>query len=229
MEHEVEMQDGAGDPAQAFENLRAEVSAMRRAVAALPRTLAANQPPAPHDYRSDIGKVALGLGGVVGRLNEIEKHPALRLTPEAYGQAIADAGATVMGEAGQKLDNAALDHDRARGELAGMVGTLRGKRKQLFWLISVPVLVFVVTMLSSPVLLQKLPFGWNTRAAAMVMNNDRWDAGMALMQVANPTGWKNVVDAWNLVQANKGALTSCQETAVKEGKDMSCTIIVQVQ
>ena len=228
MEHEVEMQGGAGDPAQAFEDLRAEVSDMRRAVEAFPHTLAANQPPAPHDYRSDIGKVAQGLGAVVGRLNEIEKHPALRLTPEVYGQRIAAAGTSVMSEAGKDLATAIQAHDRATNALEGMIGTLQGKRNQLFWLISIPVLVFFVTLFSSPILLQKIPFGWNTRAAATVMNNDRWDAGMALMQIANPAGWQNVVDAWNLVRANQAALAACQEVAAKAGKDQRCTVIVKV-
>ena len=106
MEHEIEIPDGAVDPAQAFEDLRGEVSVMRRAMEALPHTLAANQPPAPHDYRSDIGKVAQGLEAVVGRLDGIEKHPALRLTPEVYGQRIAAAGTTVMSEAGKELATA---------------------------------------------------------------------------------------------------------------------------
>ena len=44
----------------------------------------------------------------------------------------------------------------------------------------VPAVVFVFTLLASPVLLGELPFGWNTDAAAAVMHNDGWDAGGAL-------------------------------------------------
>lgn len=46
------------------------------------------------------------------------------------------------------------------------------------------------------------------------------------MQVANPTGWQSVVDAWNLVQGNRTIVSTCQEVAAKAGKDQRCTIIV---
>jgi Family of unknown function (DUF6118) len=227
MEHETGTNDEVGDPAQAFENLRAEVSAMRRAVAALPRTLAANQPPPPHDYRADIGKVALGLGGVVGRLDDIEKHPALRLTPEAFGQAITRAGTTVMSEAGQKLDNAALDHDRARGELVDMVGTLRGRgqqRRALCWTGGVALVVGVIL---SPFVAGVLPFGLNTRVAALVMTTDRWDAGWALLRAGDSAGWQDAAAGIRLVQANRDALVACQQAAATAGRDQRCIVIVK--
>ncbi len=52
-----------------------------------------------------------------------------------------------------------------------------------------------------PVLLGELPFGWNTNAAAMVMQADRWDAGSALMQ------------------ANQDAIAACQQVAGNQGKE----------
>lgn len=227
MEHEVEMQEGAGDPAKAFEDLCAEVSVMRRAVEALPHALAANRPPVPHDYRSDIGKVALGLGAVIGRLNEIEKHPALRMTPEAYGQAITRAGTTVMSEAGEKLDNAALDHDRARGDLADMVGTLRGRGQQRRVLCWTGGIALVVGLILSPFVASVLPFGMNTRVAALVMTTDGWDAGWALLRAGDPAGWHDAAAGFNLVQANRDALVACQQAAATAGRDQRCIVIVR--
>jgi len=58
--------DPASDPAQAFENLRAEVSVMRRAVEALPSAWEENQPP---DYSPDLGRIAKSLDVVVARLD----------------------------------------------------------------------------------------------------------------------------------------------------------------
>lgn len=118
--------DHGEDTAQAFEDLRAEVSVMRRAVEALPRALAANQPPPP-DYRSDVGKVVQMLAAVVGRLDVIEKHPALRLTPEQHRQAVASAGSELMRDAAGKLDQAARGHAQAAGQLAGMIGGCGGR------------------------------------------------------------------------------------------------------
>ena len=123
--------DHGGDPARAFEDLRAEVSVMRRAVEALPGILMESLPPAPPDYRSDVGKVAQVLAAVVGRLDMIEKHPALRLTPEQHRQAIAREGNELMRDAAGKFQAATLEQNRARGELAGMIGTMRGRRDQV--------------------------------------------------------------------------------------------------
>jgi hypothetical protein len=68
------------DPAQAFDDLRAEVSVLRRAVEALPRAWEENQPP---DYTTSLGTMMKGLGIVATQLERIEKQPALRQTPEA--------------------------------------------------------------------------------------------------------------------------------------------------
>jgi hypothetical protein len=129
-----------------------------------------------------------------------------------------------MNEVAQKYDRARQDAERERHQLAGMIGTLRGKRDQVFWLTAVSAVVFVFTLLASPVLLGELPFGWNTNAAATVMQADRWDAGSALMQAASPQGWQDLVAASALVRANQAAITFCQEAVSKRGKDQRCMI-----
>lgn len=234
MEHEIEIPDGAVDPAQAFEDLRGEVSVMRRAMEALLHALAINRPPAPHDYRSDIGKVAQGLEAVVGRLDGIEKHPALRLTPEGHGQAITRAGTTVMSEAGQKLDTATQKINRTGDQLAGMIGTMRGRDEQRSWVIYTGLGAFVVALfaglIGSPYLASVfLPVGMEANVAAIVMNNDRWDAGITLLQTADPQRWNNAVNAWQLVQHNQDEINACAKLAEATGKDQRCTIILKAQ
>jgi hypothetical protein len=221
-------EDQAGDPARAFEDLRAEVSVMRRAVEALPGILTDSLPSAPPDYRSDVGKVAQVLAAVVGRLDVIEQHPALRLTPEQHRQAIAREGNELMRDAAGKLQTAALEKNRARDELAGMIGTMRGQRDQAFWLIALPLAAFILTVLASPVVLGELPFGWNLSAAATVMKANRWDAGWALLRAGNPADAGDAAAGYNLVQSNRAALIACQQEAARGGKDQKCTITVKV-
>jgi hypothetical protein len=60
-----------------------------------------NQQP---DYSLDLGRMAKGLAVVYGQLDAINKHPALRMTPELHRQAIAQAGSELMRDAAQKLD-----------------------------------------------------------------------------------------------------------------------------
>lgn len=228
MDGRAEPGNEAGDPAQAFEDLRAEVSVMRRAVEALPRALAEKLPPAPPDYRSDIGKVTQALLAVVGRLDVIDKHPALRLTPEQHRQAIASAGSDLMNKAAKKLDDAALEHTQTAGKLAGMIGTIRAKASQRNWVIYTSLAAFVVGLVASPFIARVLPYGLNGRVAALIMKDDRWDAGWDLINAADPGDGGDAVYGFNLVQANRDALDACKKLAIKAGKDQKCQIIVRL-
>jgi len=162
MEDAADHDNGTGDPAQAFEALRAEVAALRQAIEAAAEQQAL-------DYSPDLGRIVQGLSHVGATLKAIEAHPALRLTPERFGQAMAHAGRELMNEAAQKYDRATRNAERERHQLAGMIGTVKSKRNQTFWLIAVPVVMFAFTLLASPVLLSELPFGLNKWAAAVVL------------------------------------------------------------
>jgi hypothetical protein len=212
--------DGAGDPAQAFEALRAEVAALRQAIEAA----AERQAP---DYSPDLGRITQAVNGLIEGLEAIEAHPTVRMTPDQFGQAITRTGRELMNEVAQKYDRARQDAERERHQIAGMIGTLRGKRDQMFWLAAVFVGTLLFTLFTSPVLLGELPFGWNTNAAATVMQADRWDAGSALMQAASPQGWQNLVAASALVRANQDTVAACQQAANNDGKDHRCSITVK--
>jgi hypothetical protein len=150
-------EEESGDPAAAFEALRlevarvrAELAGMSRAVAALPGAWEENRPP---DYAPDLGRITKGLNFVVGQLDAINAHPALRLTPEQHQAAVAQAGAGFVREAVQRLDHATMAITHERGQLAGLVGTLAVKQEWWFWRIALPVFVFVVALVASPIVL----------------------------------------------------------------------------
>ncbi|KND61500.1 hypothetical protein BVER_04434 [Candidatus Burkholderia verschuerenii] len=218
-----DIHDPASDPAQAFEDLRAEVSVMRLAVEALPGAWEDSQPP---NYSPDLGRIAKGLAVVAAQLDAINKHPALTMTPEQHRQTIAQAGNGLMREAGQKLDRAIQDAKRERQQLINLIGTARRQDEQRNWLIWMGLAVFVVALLLSPFLYAALPFGLNGHVAALVMNTDRWDAGQALMKASSPDGWNSAVNAWNLVRANQKEIAACGEEAAKSKKDQRCAITV---
>jgi hypothetical protein len=217
---------GAADPAQAFEDLRAEVSELRRAVEALPGAWEESRPP---DYTPSLGTIAQGMATVESRLAGIEKHPALRLTPEQHQQAVAQAGNVLMREAAQKLDRAAQDAERERHQLAGLIGTVRKQDAQRNWLLYAASGALVVGLLVSPFVAGALPFGGDSAVAAVIMNANRWNAGIALMQAGSPDGWRGLADASNLVRVNQEALAACREAAAKAKKEQRCTITVPAQ
>jgi hypothetical protein len=66
----------------------------------------------------------------------------------------------------------------------------------------------------------------NTRIAALVMREGRWDAGTALMQAASPSGWGRLVDSADVVRLNDDALRACRAAAAKAKKAQRCTITV---
>jgi hypothetical protein len=217
---------GAADPAQAFEDLRAEVSALRRALEALPGAWEESRPP---DYTPSLGTITKGLAAVDSRLAGIEKHPALRLTPEQHQQAVAQAGNVLMREAAQKLDRAAQDAERERHQLAGLVGTVRKQDRQVRALCWTGGIALAVGLLVSPFVAGVLPFGGDSAVAAVIMNADRWNAGIALMQAGSPDGWRGLADASDLVRVNQEALAACRDATVKAKKEQRCTITVPAQ
>jgi hypothetical protein len=217
---------GAAGPAQAFEELRAEVSELRRAVEALPGAWDENQPP---DYTPSLGTIAKGLAAVDNRLAGIETHPALRLTPEQHQQAGAQAGNMLMREAGQKLDRAAQNAERERHQLAGLVGTVWKQDEQRNWLLWAASGALVVGLLASPFVAGLLPFGGDSTVAALIMKADRWNASIALMQAGSPDGWRGVADASKQVRVNQEALLACRDAVAKAKKEQRRTITVPAQ
>lgn len=218
-----ENEEQTGDAARAFEDLRAEVSVLRRAVEALPEEWEANQPP---DYTESLGEITQGLAEVVGRLDRIDEHPALRSTPAQHQSAIAAAGQDLMSRAAGRIDQAADAFKREQQNLAGVIGTVRAQRKQLEWLAITAAAALVVGLLLAPFAARLLPFGWDAGVAAMILHADRWSAGQTLMKSTNPTGWATLAAEMNWAMANHEALDVCRQAAAKEKKSQRCTINV---
>ena len=223
MQDATESAPGEVDAAQAFEDLRAEVSVLRRAVEGLPEEWEAHQPP---DYTVSLGAIAKGLAGVAGRLDAIERHPALRMTPEQHQQAIAQAGSGLMRETVASFYQATKAAERERDELAGVIGSVRGQRQQQKWLAVTGAAALILGLLIAPFAARALPFGWDAGVAATILHTDRWNAGIALMKSINPEGWATLADKMNLVEPNHAALSACREAAARVKKPQPCTIVV---
>ena len=216
-------EEPSGDAARAFEDLRAEVSVLRRSIEALPEAWEANQPP---DYTESLGEITQGLASVVGRLTVIEQHPALRSTPSQHQAAILEAGQNLMSRAAGRIDAAAEAFKCEQQNLAGVIGTVRDQRQQREWLVITAAVALVVGLVLSPFAARLLPFGWDAGVAATIMHADRWNAGQALMKSTNPGGWTVLAAEMNLVEPNHAALTACREAAERTKKEQHCTIVV---
>jgi hypothetical protein len=215
--------ESSGDAARAFEDLRAEVSVLRRSVELLPEEWEANRSP---DYTESLGQITQGLSKVVGRLQVIEQHPALRSTPAEHQSAIIAAGQDLMSRAAFNMDRAAEAFDEEQRNLAGVIGTVLTQRKQLEWLAITAAAALLLGLLVSPFAARLLPFGWDAGVAATILHADRWSAGQTLMKSTDPTGWVTLNAEMNLAEANHDALTACREAAARTKKEQRCTIVV---
>lgn len=217
-------EDQAADPAKAFEDLRAEVSVLRKAVEALPGAIRENRPP---DYAQDLAVIGKGLDEIGGQLDTIQKSPALRMTPEQQGASIANAGRAMISEAAETLRRAAQSADHERSNLSYLIGTVKAKREHWRDVAWAGGIALAIGLVFSPLVASWLPFGLNTHVAALVMARNRWDAGEALMEAGNPPGWAQLVADTNLVHDNREKITACRGTATKTKKSERCTITVQ--
>jgi len=225
------MADGErGDPAQAFEDLRAEVSVLRKAIEAMPAAVREHRAP---DYSADLGILGKGLDEIGDQLGKIMKAPALVRTPEEQGHAIASAGVGLVREAAQRLDGAAQrldgatrETDRERARLSDIVGQAMTKRRQFQVLCWSGAVALAIGLLSSPFIASALPLAFKTRVAAAAMGAERWKAGSDLMRAASPSDWSAVVADTQFVVDNRQAVEACRAAATKAGKAQHCTVMV---
>jgi hypothetical protein len=212
-----------GDATQALDALRAEVLSVHVAIAELTKSVNDIR---PVDYTLSLGKIAKGLAQVIERLASIEQHPALLLTPAQHQLSIADAARFVMREPLASLQEERRSSERHTKELAAIVGAARRREQQLKWVLVTAAAALSVGLLMSPLVARLLPFGLDSRVAAMVMANDRWNAGLALLQAQSPKGLHDLEIAAQILQANRAALDDCSAAAAKTHKEQHCEMVV---
>jgi len=142
-----EAEAGPNAAEQAFLALQAEVAGMRQVVQTLPDLIKKSR---AVDTSETLGSIAQRLETVASFMAKIEQHPAIRMTPAAHSQAIADAGNMLMNPAVRQLESAKAAAVEERRELGAMIGTLRGRWQQWEWLAWTGVATFIAGLLISP-------------------------------------------------------------------------------
>jgi hypothetical protein len=228
--------DDAGDPAAAFEALRrtveaqgaqlgAEMTVIRRGVEAAFDQFEKFQQPT--DYGPDLGRMVQQLALVADRLEAVEHSPILRNGPEHYARALERSGESLVRAAAQQLEGKGRDLEREAQNLAAYTKSAYDRRSQdlRMWIAGgIGLLAGALLVLLLP---RILPFATDTHVAAIVIGQDRWNAGVTMMRTADPEGWRGVVDASQLVRENAEAIGRCAEAARTDGADQQCTITVK--
>ena len=213
----------AGAAERAFEALRAEVAALRQAVAGQT---------AP-DYALTLGEIVKELQAVGARLDAIEAAPPMQVTPATIAQQIrAEAVRLADGQA-QQAQAAREGFERGRDTLARVAFfQQRAQRdRNILWAVGggaaligaiLGVMLFMEINRHAPD-----DWGWSAGWAAWLMQANTLQAGYKLIDRNNPGLAAAVNEDIRLGNAYADALHKCEAEAARTGKEERCTLIVK--
>ena len=236
-----DIQEG-GDPAEAFDRLRAvvesqnrELALIRRAVEGLAAERASIDVP---DYTETLGVLQQSVDTATGRINAIgqilAKAPALAMTPEDMVQRIAAAGNAARREDQAALAKAGEDKARVMAELRAVAGSAwtraDQKNRQLwFGLGGAAIGILAWSILPGLIAREIAPASWQwpERMAARTLDLPRWEAGQRMMQSASSTAFSAILGADRIVRANRETIEGCSKAAARRREAVRCTIRVE--
>lgn len=220
---EPEHTAGEDEASRAFEALRADVLALRAIVEPLSTEW---QKRMPADYSASLGQITKDLSETRRLLTQINKHPALAMSPTTYQQIVSDSGRVVMRDAVDRLRQAAQWVEHTRHTVETITGSERRREQQYKLLLGTAAAALLIGLLASPFMARVLPLGSQSQVAAAVMGIDRWAAGSALMELENPRAWQEILVAATVLQRNREAIRVCQFAAEKSERTQRCTVII---
>jgi hypothetical protein len=226
-----EQQDGDA-ATQAFDQLKAEVTLLRRAVEGL---AAASERAEVPDYAPTLGKMTARLEAVEKQVTGMARSPVLSLTPMRVAAEMQSVGAAAHSAAQQDWKRAEGSLDNAVRALSQVVPRPRATQLQRRWLMAVGgggvVLGIVLWIGLSGPIARALPDHWQVaeRMAAATLKQDRWNAGMRMMAGAGPQEWAKILSMSKLEDDNRAALEACRQAAAKTGKVQACKVAVRAR
>ena len=233
-----DIQEG-GDPAEAFDRLRAVIEGQDRELALLRRAVEGLAAERAHidvpDYTETLGRMQQGVDATADRIavinDVIARSPALAMTPEQMAQRIVAAGNAARREDQATLAKAGEDKARVIAELRAIARSAWSRRDQknrqlLFGLGGIAIGILVSAILPGLVAREVAPAGWQwpERMAARTLHLPMWDAGRHLLIADSPKNWNLMVDGWNIIQKNSAAIEACRKVTTKSRDTVRCTI-----
>ena len=145
----IQEDDQLDDATQAFDDLRAEVAVLRRAVEALGPALKENRSP---DYSLSLGHIAKAQAAIGTRLETIEGHPALRMTPATFSEQLERVVTNASREARREAEDLVQGISVVSRDVQAMLGSARTREAQNWRLAQAVVLGVVVGLILFPLM-----------------------------------------------------------------------------
>lgn len=222
--------DQVGDDAaaEAFEELRAEVTLLRRAV----ERLAAERAEVPEqpDYSETLGRIAQAIVKLGQRMDVLAERPGVSISPEGIARQITAAGASVRAEDQRTIAAARQGLEEATRKLDSYVVSARRGDEQNKWLAWMAGGGVVLGMLLWAVFAGRIAglapesWLWPERMAASTLQLDTWTASQRLAAVSQPDQWNAMVRGAIIVQENGAAIERCRKAAARESEAVPCTV-----
>lgn len=219
------------DPEVAFEAMSRRLAGLTAAVEGF---AARQQELHARDYGQDLAKIHALSGEMVDAIKKLAAKPGVALTPETLAPQIAEAGERVRAADHQAWASANRELGAAIQSLKGVVTSAMKAETQKHWIIGAAIAALIVGFAFGAVvptrIAQSVPESWHwpeQRAADMLLRGE-WNAGMRLLQVADPARLRALDDAARLVKGNAQALADCRSRAAKSKESVNCRIEAEV-
>ncbi len=216
------------DPAEAFDDMRAELSLLVRAI----QGLTAEREKTP-DYSETLGEMDGRLSRIAGNIVWIAKQPAMKLTPENMASEIAKAAKVAREADRATISQSAELHRQTDADLKASIGQVRTREQQrrhlLYCGLSAGLAISLVWLIYPGWAASIAPRHWlwpETVARRTLGDASLWDAGIRLMRASDPAEWDSIAAAARIRRENRDAIKRCELTAAKAGGRSRCTIWV---
>ena len=174
-----------GDAVRAFEALREEVAALRHGVERVYRQGEQAGSGAP-DYSPTLGQMEKALRTIAGRLEAVERQPALTLTPARFRTEIDSVAHGAVSTISRPFIEAVQEARAAARDLKALTGRVHERREQRTWVLTAGALGLIVGVGFWYVAAGVLPRSAGDWMAASLIGGTRWQAGATLMEEASP-------------------------------------------
>ena len=235
-----DIQEG-GDPAEAFDRLRAVIEGQDRELALLRRAVEGLAAERAHidvpDYTETLGRMQQGVNATaeqIAAINDvIARSPALAMTPEQLAQRIAAAGNAARREDQAALAKAGEDKARVMAELRSLAGSawtrVDQKSRQLWFGLGGAVIgILAWSILPGVIAREVAPASWQwpERMASRALDMPMWEGGQRMMRTAAPDAFANIAAGDRIITANRQVMEACRKRANKTREEVRCTVIV---
>ncbi|RUN74811.1 hypothetical protein EJC47_19650 [Sphingomonas sp. TF3] len=235
-----DIQEG-GDPAEAFDRLRAVIEGQDRELALLRRAVEGLAAERAHidvpDYTETLGRIQQGVDATADRIavinDVIARSPALAMTPDQMAQRIATAGNAARREDQAALATARKGLEDVTRQLHAYVVSGRTGDEQNRWLawsaIGGAIIGIVLWALLAGPILRATPDRWRLpeSTAARILGGSAWEGARRLATTNGVDTWNAMVTGAAIGQGNEDALERCQREAKKAGEPVRCTVRIK--